>query len=219
MRSRASCVRLSLIDYRRETFYGYFMSSPVCSLSSYIFQFLFHLLPAYLSIAYRGLNARCPLLRDVPKIVRHFFKRPACLACPVGEVVAQVMESEIVNQFPLPPGGTSLERPKPVVDSFLGQALTTLGCKDVGSISISTRLEILIERLSCLIHEIDVAPLSALITNIQPPDFRTNMRMGHLQPGDITDPASGPVTERENGSATPILLLLNQRAQDIALIL
>jgi hypothetical protein len=126
MRARTSSARLSVIDYRREILYGYFMSSPVCSLSSYVFQFLFHLLPAYLSIAYRGLNGRCPFLRDVPKIVRHFFKRPACLACPVGEVVPQVMEGEIVNQFPLALGGTNLERPEPVVDPFLGQALTTL---------------------------------------------------------------------------------------------
>src|SRR6266487_829290 len=88
MRSRTSSARLSLIDYRCETLYDYFMSSPACSLSSYIFQFLFHLLPAYLSIAYRGLNGWCPFLRDVPKIVRHFFKRPTCLSCSMGEVMS-----------------------------------------------------------------------------------------------------------------------------------
>ena len=41
----------------------------------------------------------------------------------MGEVVPQVMEGEIVKQFPLVLGGTSLERSELVVDSFLGEAL------------------------------------------------------------------------------------------------
>ncbi len=83
-----SSARLSLIDYWRETLYGYFMPSPVCSLSSYIFQFLFHLLPAHLCIAYRCLNGGRPFLCDMPEVVGHFFKRPACFSCSVGEVVS-----------------------------------------------------------------------------------------------------------------------------------
>jgi hypothetical protein len=50
------------------------------------------------------------------------------------------MEREIVNQFPLAFGGTSLEHPEPVMNPFLGQALAMLRRKDRGSISISTRL-------------------------------------------------------------------------------
>lgn len=102
------------------------MFSSIRSLSAYIFQFLFHLLPTDLRIAHRGLNGRCPLLRDVSKVVSHFFERPACFTRPMGEVMPQVMEGEIVNQFPLVLGGTSLERPELVMDPFLGQALTAL---------------------------------------------------------------------------------------------
>src|SRR5216684_3614978 len=47
----------------------------IYTLSSYMLQFLFHLLPTYLRIAYRGLNGRRPFLRDVPKVVGHFFER------------------------------------------------------------------------------------------------------------------------------------------------
>src|SRR2546426_363190 len=36
----------------------------IYTLSSYMLQFLFHLLPTYLSIAYRGLNGRRPSLRE-----------------------------------------------------------------------------------------------------------------------------------------------------------
>ncbi len=86
------------------------------------------------------------------------------------------------------------------MDPFLAQALSALRWKDVGSISISTRLEILVERLSSLVHEIDIAPLAALVAHMQPSDFRTNMRIGHLQLGDITDPASCPVAEHEDGN-------------------
>lgn len=45
------------------------------------------------------------------------------------------------------------------------------------------------------------------------------MRLSHLQPGDIADPASGEVGRGEDGSATLILLLLDQGAQNRALIL
>src|SRR6266702_6036004 len=129
------------------------------------------------------------------------------------------MESEVVNQFPLVLGGTRFERPKPVVAPFFGQALAALRREDIGSISISTCLQILIERLASFIHQIDIAPLSTLVAHMQPPDLWTNMCMGQLQPGDITDPATGPVAEREDGGSTPIFLLLDQRAQNIALIL
>src|SRR6266849_4054866 len=119
------------------------------------------------------------------------------------------MEGEIMNQFPLALCGTSLERPEPVVDPFLSQALAALRCKDVGSVGISTRLKVLVERFSSLVHQINIAPLSALVADMQPPDFRTNMRMSHLQPGDIADPASGPIAEREDGGSTPIFFLLD----------
>jgi hypothetical protein len=36
----------------------------IYTLSSYMLQFLFHVLPTYLSIAYRGLNGRRPSLRE-----------------------------------------------------------------------------------------------------------------------------------------------------------
>src|SRR6266699_186612 len=137
----------------------------------------------------------------------------------MSEVVSYIVEGEFVNQFPLALCGTGLERPEPVMNPFLGQSIAALRRKDVGSISITTRLEILIERLASVIHQIDFAPLAALVADMQPADFRTNMRMGHLQPGDIADPASRPVTEREDGSTAPIPLLLNQRAQNITLIL
>src|ERR1700730_13737462 len=43
------------------------------------------------------------------------------------------------------------------------------------------------------------------------------MRMSHTQPGGVTDPASSPVAEPEDGGSTPTFLLLDPRAQEIAL--
>src|SRR6266699_5901502 len=106
------------------------------------------------------------------------------------------MESEIVDEFPLIFRRSSLEHAEPVVNAFFSQSLATLRVKNVCSIRITASPQIIIERPSRFIHQIDVAPLAALIANMQPPNFRTNMRMDHLQPGDITDPASCPVTER-----------------------
>lgn len=111
--------------------YNYFVSPPVCYLSSYIFQFLFHLIPAYLSIVYSGLYGRRSFLCDVPKVIGHFFERPASLSCSMSEVMSQVMEGEIVNEFPLILGAICLQRPEPVMNPFLGQALAPLRGKEV----------------------------------------------------------------------------------------
>src|SRR5947209_4119083 len=83
--------------------------------------------------------------------------------------------------------------------------------------SISTHHEILIKRLSSFVHQIDIALRASLVTKIQLPDFRTNMRARYLQPADVTDPASCPVTEREDCSSTPVSPLHDQRAQYRAL--
>jgi len=134
------------------------------------------------------------------------------------KVVPQVMEDEIMDICPLVFRRQRLQRAKPVVNSFLGKALTTLRRNDVSPFSISTRLQILIEWLSSVVYEIDIAPLTSFIANMQPSDFRTNMGIGSLELGDNTDPASRPVAECENDSTASILLLLGQRTQNIALI-
>lgn len=76
--------------------------------------------------------------------------------------------------------------------------------------SITTQFEILTERLLSFVYEIDIAPLAALEADMQPPDFRACIRMGYLQPGEITHPACCPVAESKDGSATPISRLLDQ---------
>ena len=111
-------VQLGLLTNNRV----YRFSSPR-SLTPYMPQFLFHLLPAYLGIAYRGLYSRRSLLGDVSKVISNFFERPTSLSCSMGKIMPQIMEGEMVNQFSLALGSTSLEHPEPVVDPFLVKAL------------------------------------------------------------------------------------------------
>jgi len=59
------------------------------------------MLPTYLRIAYGGLNSRSPFLGNMPKVVSYFFKRPTYLSRSMGEVMPQVMDGKIMNQFPL----------------------------------------------------------------------------------------------------------------------
>src|SRR5438105_4584520 len=129
------------------------------------------------------------------------------------------MEGKIVNQFPLAFRCTSLKRPEPVVNPLLSQAFAALRCKDIRSIDITASPKILIQWLTRFVDEIDIAPLAAFITNLQPSDLRTNMGMSHLQPGNITDPASCPIAQCEERGPASVSLLLNQRTQDITLIL
>src|SRR6266568_9159600 len=119
------------------------------------------------------------------------------------------MESKIVNQFPLALRRPSLQHPEPVVNPLLGQAFAALRCKDIYSIDITTSAKILRQGLARFVHEIDIAPLSAFITNVQPPDLWADMGMSHLQPGNVADPAPCPVAQSEECRSTPISLLLN----------
>src|SRR5260370_16469353 len=128
------------------------------------------------------------------------------------------MEGEIRDVFPLFFRSTSFQHAEPVVYPFLGQALASLRRKDVDPFWIAACLKILIQRLTRFIHQIDIAPLASLVANMEPPDLWTDMSMDHLEPGDITDPTSCPVAEREECGPPPISFLLDQRAQNIALI-
>ena len=58
----------------------------------------------------------------------------------MGEVMPEVMEGEIVNQFPLALVGMGLECPEPVVNPVLTQSLATLRREDIGSVSICLAL-------------------------------------------------------------------------------
>ena len=95
-------------------------------LSFDVVELVFELLPSDLRRGNGALESRRPLLSDLPQIVGHFFQPPACLSRPVGEVVPQVIESEVSNHFPLVVDGLGFERAEPVVDPLFGQALAAL---------------------------------------------------------------------------------------------
>src|SRR5438445_3233888 len=137
----------------------------------------------------------------------------------MSKIMAQIMEGEISNVLPLALRRPSLEGAEPVVDAFFGQALAALGRKDIDTLGITRGLQVFIEGLARFVHQIDITPLAPLIAHMQPPYFWTDMSMGHLQPGDITDPAACPVAQGKERGPASIPLLLDQRAQDKALIL
>src|SRR2546423_15197661 len=100
------------------------------------------------------------------------------------------MEGKIVNQFPLALRHPSLKRPEPVVNPLLGQAFAALRCKGISSINITASPKILIQWLTRFVDEIDISPLAAFITNMEPPGLWTDMGMSHLQPGNVADSAA-----------------------------
>lgn len=56
------------------------------------------------------------------------------------------------------------------------------------------------------------------MTDMDPTHLRTNMGMGHFQPGDITHAATGPVPQGKQRGSSPTSFLLNKRAENEALI-
>src|SRR5947209_8070049 len=128
------------------------------------------------------------------------------------------MEGEILNHFPLVLRGLSLELAEPIVDRFFRQTLAALRDKHIGSFCVASGLQILIERLAGFVQQIDITPLAPLIAYLEPSLFWTNMGISHLQPGDITHPTARPVSQGKEGCSTSISCLLDQPAQDRALL-
>src|SRR2546423_3566933 len=147
------------------------------------------------SMNFRGdlpKSRKSPLRSGKPKITPHFLKRPPCLLCPMGEVVPQVIESEILDQWELVLCSLCLELAEPIVDAFFGQLRAALRDKHVGTCYITPGLQVLIERLVGFVQQIDITYLALFVTNLEPALLWINMGMGHLQPGDLTHPAARP---------------------------
>src|SRR5260370_38325753 len=145
---------------------------------------------------------KSPFLGDKANTVPHFFQRPPCLSCPEGEVMPQVMEGEILDQFPLALGGLSLERAEPIVDPFFRQTLAALRHKYIGPFCVASGLQVLIERLAGFVHQIDITPLPPLIAYMEPSYLWTHMGLRHLQPTNIPHPPSCPLAHAHIASPT-----------------
>src|SRR5260370_33795401 len=102
------------------------------------------------------------------------------------EVVPEVMEGEIMDICPLVFRRPRFQHAEPVVNPFFSQAIAALRCKDVCSISISTCPEILVERLTRSVDNINIAPLSTFVSDADPPDLWSDIRVTHLQPVTAT---------------------------------
>jgi len=118
----------------------------------------------------------------------------------MGEVVPQVMESEILDQWELVLCSLRLELAEPIVDAFFGQLRAALRDKHVGTCYITRGLQVLIERLVGFVQQMDITYLAPFITNLEPSLLWVNMGMGHLQPGDLTHPAARPVAQSEESA-------------------
>src|SRR2546421_8145494 len=188
-------------------------------LSFDVVELVFELLPAGLCGGDGALESRRPYPGALPHIVGHFFHCPPRLVCPLGEVVPQVIESDLRNHSPLARCGLGLERAEPVVDALFGQALAALREKHIGARGVNSGLQVVIERLAGLLQQIDLPRFAPLIAHLEPSLLWTHVGIGHLQPGELADPAAGPVAQREESSPASILILIDQRTQDGALLM
>src|SRR5258706_9010524 len=129
------------------------------------------------------------------------------------------MKGEILDHHPLVTSGLRPERAEPVVDALFRQTSFALGEKDIGPCCITCGLQVVVERLAGLVQQVDITRLVPIRTHVEPALLWTNMAMLHLQPGDLTHPASRPVPQGKEGCSTQICFLLNQGTQDRALLL
>src|SRR5438270_2114844 len=184
-----------------------------------VVEFVLESLPGGLSREYGALKSSRAILGDISEIVGYFSQRPPGPSCPVGKVVPQVIEGEILDRFPLVPGTLHLERAEPVVDPFFRQTLAALRGKHEGPCCVASGLQVRIERLASLVQQIYLTLLAPIMSHMEPSLPGTHVGMGHLQPGELAHAAARPIAQGEEGCSTLVFCLLNQRTQDKALLL
>src|SRR5207237_3278062 len=160
----------------------------------------FHVCSTDLGVANGGLDGWGPFHGHMPQIIGDLFQRPASLAGTMRKIMAQIMKRESSDEFPFLVVGLPLEAPEPLVNAIFGETRTPLGGKDVGTRSLTpAMLEVVIQGATCLVQQIDVTELLALVSDMEPADLRTHMRVFHQEVCRIAHTASGPVSQGEDG--------------------
>src|SRR5947209_18479587 len=155
----------------------------------------------------------------MPQIIGDLFQRPASLAGTMRKIVAQIMKREVSDQLPLLAVSVPFEATEPLVNAIFGETRTPLGGKDIRAALLApAMLEILKERTACLVQQIDVTKLLALVSDVQPANLWTDMGVFYEQMRDITHAAPRPVPQSEDGFAAQVALLLKQSVQDEPLV-
>lgn len=127
--------------------------------------------------------------------------------------MAQVMEREVRNLFPLIRCGSLFERSKPMMNARFCELLVALRSKKIRTFWIaSTMLKILEERSPGLIEQINLTKFASLMSNVDLPDFRPNMGMFYKEMSYVTHPASSPIAESKKRFSSQILCLFDQHA-------
>jgi hypothetical protein len=115
------------------------------------------------------------------KIVGDLFQGPSCFSRTMGEIVPQIMKREVSNQFPLLLVRLAFQCPEPVMDASFGELGLTLRREDIGAALIAPAVpKIVIEGASRFIEQIDVTELLSLVSDTEPADLGSNMRVFHL---------------------------------------
>src|SRR5579884_2068953 len=121
------------------------------------------------------------------EVVGHFLKRPARFSCPMGKIVAQVMERHVVDEFgfcsprpfldALPPDMNAIFCPAPAIAFPVGQrVLGPLTGKDVGTLAATAFGEIVEQGPAGLVGQIDFTALAAFMADEHPASFLRDMQ-------------------------------------------
>jgi hypothetical protein len=153
------------------------------------------------------------------QIIGKLFKCPASLSGPVGEVMTQVVEGNIANQLPLLSGRLRFNATEPVMNPSFGQPLVTLGGEDIRTFRIAPSvLKVVAQGVTCLVEQVDLTKLASLVSDTEPADLGTYIRVVYQEMAQIAHAAPGPVAQREEGSASYVVIPVYERTKDIALL-
>ena len=87
------------------------------------------MIAADLEIASRGVNRERSLFRHVAQIIRHLLDGPSCGPGPMGKIVAEIMEGDIVPQIPFRLVALPAERAEPMMNAGLRESCGLSGPK------------------------------------------------------------------------------------------
>jgi hypothetical protein len=183
------------------------------------FQLFFHMCSTHPGIPHRRLDRKGSFHCDMPRVLSELFKRPSCITSTMREIMPQVMEAEIGDEFPLFMIGLSFEDTKPVVNAVFCEVSASLRSKDVRTLLLtSTMLNVVVERTASFVQQINITELLSFMADVQPADFRADMGMLHQQVRNIAHTTPCPVPQRKERCSTQVISFLDQITQDQPLI-
>ena len=113
----------------------------------------------------------------------------------MSEVMTQIMEGNILNQFPFLFSRLLLKSPEPLMQTAFRQTFMALREEDIGTDRLTSLLRQVVKQwLTHIVYQVNLSLFASLEPDRHPSDLGADVSILNLEMGHITDTAPCPIT-------------------------